>query len=166
MSHRAEAGFTLVELIIVIVVLGLLAASALPRFVSVDTAAHKSSVAATGASFRTAVTLAHAAYVARGYAGAVDNIQGFGNNDVDVNTAGYPTDTSGSNTVTGTATCTRVWNGLLTNPPSLTTTTSTAFDYRVTRAGQTCTYTYRRSTSPTRSIVYNAATGAVTVNNP
>jgi hypothetical protein len=52
------------------------------------------------------------------------------------------------------------------NAPSTTTTTSTAFDYRVTRAGQICTFTYRRSVSPTRSIAYNAANGSVTVINP
>lgn len=166
MSRRNQDGFTLIEMIVVIVLLGLLAAAAFPRFSRIDTAAHKSSVAGTASAFRTAVILVHTAYFARGYSGAVDNIIGFGNNNVDVNTAGYPTDTNNSNTITGTATCQRVWNGILDSAPTTTTTTSTAFDYRITRSGQICTYTYRRSTSPTRSITYNAATGVITVINP
>ncbi|MGA9032798.1 MAG: prepilin-type N-terminal cleavage/methylation domain-containing protein [Sulfuricaulis sp.] len=159
-------GLTLVELITVIVLLAVLSAAALPRFTRIDAQAHKSSVAATAGSFRTAVILVHAAYFAKGLTGALDNLPGFGNNNVDVNTAGYPTDTAGSNTITGTATCVNVWNGIFQIAPSITTGTSTAFDYRVTRAGQTCTYTYRRSTSPTRSFTYNAANGVVTVINP
>lgn len=159
-------GFTLIELITVIVLLALVSAAALPRFARIDLQAHKSSVAATAGSFRTAVILVRTAYFTKGYTGAIDNVAGFGNNNVDVNTAGYPTDTNNSNTITGTATCIRVWNGIMDNAPSTTTGTSTAFDYRVTRAGQVCTFTYRRSTSPTRSIAYNAATGAVTVINP
>lgn len=159
-------GFTLIELIMVIALLGLVAAAILPRFARIDTAAHKSAVAATAGSFRTAVILVRAAYLTKGYTGAVDNVTGFGNNNVDVNTAGYPTDTANSNTITGTATCINVWNGIMDNAPSVTTGTSTTFDYRVTRAGQVCTYTYRRSTSPTRTITYNAATGVVTVVNP
>lgn len=159
-------GFTLIELIIVIALLALVAAAILPRFARLDAAAHKSTVAATAGSFRAAVVLVRATYIVKGRTGAVDNLAGFGNNTVDVNTAGYPTDTANSNTITGTTTCINVWNGIMDNPPSVTTGTSTTFDYRVTRAGQTCTYTYRRSTSPTRSITYNAATGAVTLVNP
>lgn len=166
MGHRKQDGFTLIEMIVVIVLIGLLAAAALPRFSRIDTAAHRSAVTGTASAFRTAVILVRTTYIVRGYTGAVDNVIGFGNNTVDVNTAGYPTDTSNSNTITGTATCQRVWNGILDSAPTTTTTTSTAFDYRITRSGQICTYTYRRSTSPTRSITYNAANGTVTVINP
>jgi MSHA pilin protein MshA len=44
MKPRAQAGFTMIELIVVIVILGVLAATALPKFIDMRTEAQKAAV--------------------------------------------------------------------------------------------------------------------------
>ena len=58
-----QAGFTLVELVVVIVILGLLAAAALPRFINVTADARLASVNGIAGGLRTAASLARAEYV-------------------------------------------------------------------------------------------------------
>ena len=57
MNHKKGAGFTLIELVMVIVILGVLAAIALPRFVEMKADAEKSTVEALVGSLATARTL-------------------------------------------------------------------------------------------------------------
>ena len=59
-------GFTLVELVIVIVILGLLSAVALPRFISVTQDARIASVNGFAGGVRAAASLAKAQYIVNG----------------------------------------------------------------------------------------------------
>jgi len=60
MKHATQRGFTLIELVVVIVILGILAAFALPRFMNLEQRARQASMRALEGSVRTAAAMAHA----------------------------------------------------------------------------------------------------------
>ena len=65
---RRTKGFTLIELVIVIVILGLLAAAALPRFSDLSTDARVAALNGLTGSIRSAASIAKATQVAKGLA--------------------------------------------------------------------------------------------------
>ncbi len=66
--QRRTAGFTLIELVIVIVILGILAAAALPRFSDLSTDARVAALNGIMGSIRSAAMIAKATQTAKGYA--------------------------------------------------------------------------------------------------
>lgn len=63
---KQQSGFTLIELIMVIVVLGILAAFALPRFANLGQDARISAVEGLAGSVRSAAAIAHSVQLAKG----------------------------------------------------------------------------------------------------
>lgn len=87
LRRGAQAGFTLIELIVVIVILGILAATALPKFASLGGDARVAKLNAAAGSIRSAAAMYHGRWLARGATGAISAIE----TGVDLNATGYPT---------------------------------------------------------------------------
>jgi len=66
--RKSSAGFTLIELVVVITILGILAAFAIPRFANLEVEAREAAVQGLGGSVRSAATLAHSLSLATGAA--------------------------------------------------------------------------------------------------
>jgi len=84
MKTKKQSGFTLIELVVVIALLGILAAFAIPRFASLEREARSAVTQGLSGSVRSAAAMAHGLYLARGTTPVT--MEG---NDIDI-VNGYP----------------------------------------------------------------------------
>jgi MSHA pilin protein MshB len=110
-----QGGFTIIELIVVILLLGILTATALPRFLDVTDEAHDAVVDAVFGGLNTGVTLFRAGYVAQGEPDANLAITAYGDGTLRTNEDGYPmgTTSDADGVIDEVADCVEVYNALL-----------------------------------------------------
>lgn len=169
---QRQRGFTLIELIVVIIILGILAVVAAPKFVDVRDEAQQATIKGVGAAFKAGVDQVHLAWLLRGNGQAVQNFIENANQVVSTSTAtdrhlsvnsfGYPADSRGTSlTMNSTNDCIDVWNSVM-DTQGASVNSNDSEDYRARYSASTCTYEY--VAEPSYTIFYNSNTGEVTVN--
>ena len=149
------AGFTLIELIVVISIVAILAALALPRFMSVTEESHDAAADSVKASLGSGIALVHAKWISQG-GGATVQVEGA---TVDVNATGWPGQAAMNN-----AACGDVFNNILSTPPPvfLGFPPGLVFDgWWMFSAGPFCFFVYGPDRTPFRFVRYTHATGLV-----
>lgn len=168
LRYMPSKGFTMVELTVVVVILGVIAVFALPRFLSFSRDAQINANQATAEAFEASLDSAHLKWQIEGAPGRIQDLDG----TLDMNSFGWPIGTdkgSGNDNIgRGGAGCYLLWNYLMNDSPSAINNASADYQsYR--RAGRSaCTYIYRAGGDESGrgqadlGIYYNSLDGSVT----
>lgn len=92
--RTTQSGFTLIELIAVIVILGSLSAIAVPTYVDLRESARQAAFVSTMGSIVDGIKQAKANWLARGTGGAQLNVPGYAGGTLDYNSVGLPVGTN------------------------------------------------------------------------
>lgn len=116
---KKQQGFTLIELVIVVIILGLLGAAAVPRFLDATDDARDASVEGVAGGFASAVGLVRAEWELAGRPGGTTNIS-YDGISIDVSDTGYPSGNADAddNSEMVATDCQFVFNNILQSSPT------------------------------------------------
>ncbi len=143
-------GFTLIELIIVLVIIGVLAAFVLPRFANVSDQAELVQVQGVAGALRSGALTVKTLFNSQGHSVRVQNLPGYGDGTIDTNNIGYPIGTTkgngNENIGVGNAGCVGVWNGIMIDAATVAHNNNNQ-EYRSYRhtSNKICSFVYRGS---------------------
>lgn len=80
---QSSKGFTLIELVVVIIILGILAVVAAPQFLNLGQDAHDARAKTTFAAFTSGVKLYHSCWLAGGHSGYTQDLACYGDGKLD-----------------------------------------------------------------------------------
>lgn len=166
---KIQSGFTLIELILVIVILGVISVVAAPRFMDVSDNANRAVVNATASALKAGITQVHIKWQLAGAPGAVLNFieisDAYVGGDLSVNEFGYPADTRGGiPSVDGREDCMDVFRAvLLGEDQTVSSDSSGTYTSAFSNSGgeRKCRFTF--NAMPQLLIEYNSHTGSVIV---
>ena len=142
--------FTLIELAIVIVIIGMIAAFALPRFSDLTEQAELAQAEGVAGALKSGALTVKALFRSQGHSVRVQDLAGYGDGTIDTNNIGYPIGIdkgNGNENVGGNDSgCVGVWNGVLVDAPSVAHNNNNQ-QYRSYRhtGNKICSYVYRGS---------------------
>ncbi|UUO24087.1 type II secretion system protein [Colwellia sp. M166] len=153
---RKQSGFTLIELVIVVVILGFLAVTAIPKFLDLTDQAKQANIEGMAGGFATAISLARAQWEAEGRPtdGTNRNVVSYDGADLVLTTeatgirpgyvvssvAGRNNNGAGLGTGFTSANCVDIWQNIFQQPPRITNAIATinsdsSMDYLAAKSG-------------------------------
>lgn len=145
---RTTKAFTLIELVLVITIIGIISAYALPRFANLKDEADLAQAQGIAGALKAGISLVKATFDSQGNSVRVQNLARFGDGTIDTNNMGYPIGTNkgngNENIGIGSFGCVGVWNGVLISAPTVAHDNNNQ-QYRSYRHtdNKVCSYVYR-----------------------
>ncbi|MCL1060261.1 type II secretion system GspH family protein [Shewanella gelidimarina] len=182
-ANSQNKGFTLIELVVVIIVLGILAVIAVSQFIDFRRDAEVSRVKAIAGAYQQAITFSHTRWQILGNNSSLNDLPNYAGGKLDMNTLGFPLGIGKGNPMgqptnigQGEQGCVDLWETLLEDPGSVSlSSVDNGSDFQAYRhqadtnpTGQTqCSYVLRtlndvagRKTADIK-IVYDSVAGTV-----